>query len=94
MDKISNRRNLVDRVVGLAIIGALLVGLIGLIAALIQLFNGELLAAGLFLLAAALAVYDLSDVLLTKTHIIIPRTGSRQRKGIQLLCRVCVLCAE
>lgn len=33
---------------------------------------------------SALAVYDLSDVLPTKTHIIIPRTGSRRRKGIQL----------
>jgi predicted transcriptional regulator of viral defense system len=33
---------------------------------------------------SALSVYDLSDVLPTKTHIIIPRTGSRRRKGIQL----------
>ena len=33
---------------------------------------------------SALAVYELSDVLPTKTHIIMPRTGSRRRKGIQL----------
>lgn len=33
---------------------------------------------------SALAVYELSDVLPTKTHIIIPRTGSRRRKNIQL----------
>ncbi|MEN8171547.1 MAG: type IV toxin-antitoxin system AbiEi family antitoxin domain-containing protein [Chloroflexota bacterium] len=33
---------------------------------------------------SALSVYDLSDILPTKTHIIIPRTGSRRRKGIQL----------
>ena len=33
---------------------------------------------------SALSVYDLSDVMPTKTHIIIPRTGSRRRKGIQL----------
>ncbi len=33
---------------------------------------------------SALAVYDLSDVLPTQTHIIMPRTGSRRREGIQL----------
>lgn len=33
---------------------------------------------------SALAVYELSDILPTKTHIIIPRNGSRRRKGIQL----------
>lgn len=33
---------------------------------------------------SALSVYNLSDVLPTKTHIIMPRTGSRRRKGIQL----------
>lgn len=33
---------------------------------------------------SALAVYDLSDLIPTKTHIIMPRTGSRRRKGIQL----------
>lgn len=33
---------------------------------------------------SALAVYELSDILPTKTHIIMPRTGSRRRKGIQL----------
>ncbi len=33
---------------------------------------------------SALAVYELSDIIPTKTHIIIPRTGSRRRKGIQL----------
>jgi predicted transcriptional regulator of viral defense system len=33
---------------------------------------------------SALAVYDLSDIIPAKTHIIIPRTGSRRRKDIQL----------
>jgi predicted transcriptional regulator of viral defense system len=33
---------------------------------------------------SALAVYDLSDVIPARTHIIIPRTGSRRRKDIQL----------
>jgi predicted transcriptional regulator of viral defense system len=33
---------------------------------------------------SALAVYELSDIIPTKTHIIIPRTGSRRREGIQL----------
>ena len=33
---------------------------------------------------SALTVYDLSDVIPARTHIIIPRTGSRRRKGIQL----------
>jgi len=33
---------------------------------------------------SALAVYDLSDILPTQTHIIMPRTGSRRREGIQL----------
>ena len=33
---------------------------------------------------SALAVYDLSDIIPTKTHIIIPRTGSRRRNGIHL----------
>ena len=29
-------------------------------------------------------MYELSDVLPTKTHVIMPRTGSRRRDGIQL----------
>lgn len=33
---------------------------------------------------SALSIYDLSDVMPTKTHLIIPRTGSRRREGIQL----------
>lgn len=33
---------------------------------------------------SALAVYELSDVLPSINHVIIPRTGSRRRKGIQL----------
>jgi predicted transcriptional regulator of viral defense system len=33
---------------------------------------------------SALAVYDLSDVLPSEIHVIIPRTGSRRRKGIRL----------
>jgi predicted transcriptional regulator of viral defense system len=33
---------------------------------------------------SALAVYELSDILPVTTHIIIPRTGSRRREGIQL----------
>ncbi|MBN1264436.1 MAG: type IV toxin-antitoxin system AbiEi family antitoxin domain-containing protein [Anaerolineales bacterium] len=33
---------------------------------------------------SALSVYDLSDILPSKTHIIIPRSGSRRRRGIRL----------
>lgn len=33
---------------------------------------------------SALSVYDLSDVLPGEIHVIIPRTGSRRRKGIRL----------
>ena len=33
---------------------------------------------------SALAVYELSDIIPNKAHVIIPRTGSRRRKGIQL----------
>ena len=33
---------------------------------------------------SALAVYDLSDVLPSETHVIIPRTGSRRRDGLRL----------
>jgi len=33
---------------------------------------------------SALSVYELSDVLPTKTHVIMPRTGSRRRDDIQL----------
>jgi predicted transcriptional regulator of viral defense system len=33
---------------------------------------------------SALAVYELSDVLPGEVHVIIPRTGSRRRKGIRL----------
>lgn len=33
---------------------------------------------------SALAVYDLSDVLPSETHVIMPRTGSRRRDGLRL----------
>lgn len=33
---------------------------------------------------SALAVYDLSDVLPAEIHVIMPRTGSRRRDGLQL----------
>jgi predicted transcriptional regulator of viral defense system len=33
---------------------------------------------------SALAVYDLSDVLPAEIHVIMPRTGSRRRNGLQL----------
>jgi len=33
---------------------------------------------------SALAVYDLSDVIPSETHVTVPRTASRRRKGIRL----------
>lgn len=33
---------------------------------------------------SALAVYDLSDVLPSRVHVTIPRTGSRRRRGLRL----------
>lgn len=33
---------------------------------------------------SALAVYDLSDVIPSQTHVTVPRTASRRRKGIRL----------
>ena len=51
----SNRRNTVDTVVGLAYIGALALGVISLIGALVPFFSQDYLAAGVFLIASALA---------------------------------------
>lgn len=50
-----DRKNTVDTIVGLAYIGALLVGVVSLIGALFPLLSQEYLAAGVFLVAAALA---------------------------------------
>ena len=55
-----------NRIIGLAAIGSAFIGLISFIAAIFPFFNGEFLAAGVLLVAAALAFGLLSIAIFSK----------------------------
>lgn len=51
----TERRSGVNALVGLGAYGSALTGLLGLIGAVVSFLDGELMASGIFLLAAAIA---------------------------------------